>query len=812
VTEQDKHDRDRIGEPMTPAAASTMVDRILHTCGGGRVLCVGADASAVAAAFRRRAVEALAFESATDASALHLPFVDSHFDLVHIDTAFDDQNPQVQADTVREILRVTRGVVSVRARRQSREASERLWLAHGCRKHPLHLGVTPYNELDWPQAGAHVLFERLPPDVTVGRNVADLHGGRDLHMDMLREAGRRSDAHVARYVFATRFIRPGDRVLDAACGLGYGSAILTDGTLADSVLGIDLDPAAVAYAAGHYGAARSRLSFRAMDVQAVADLEPESVDVVVTFETLEHLSDPDAFLAACRRVLTPAGRLIGSVPNMWVDADGRDPNPHHLQLFDRPALEELCRRHFLIEHTYGQTAGGGMKLPDAARSIWDAGAAGTEAEWWLIVTMKDPLAAGSRPVRDRLVPVVANDSSNIYAFDRDYSSPWLSRAMVIIGLRATSDTLLSHLADETLATTAPESADAGAALCVQAYRHLERGAALPADLAMRIATYVDGGGSVPHVLRWRVSLRYVAALSAIQAGHFGTAIRHLEACATSDALAFSPHLATKTVGAAFLLGWIALQRRDVEGARRWWTHGVDQAERVLHCPWTDFVMARRSPALFGLREAAAIVDGASQCASGLALIEHAPERPGIVASQLFESLQEQARRASIGAHDAAVPAADPYGTNAGRTPWSLLDHLDDVTRRQGTPEQVARWHATIDGVPSPALLLHPPMTVDVTIPYGCAGHVKTAVGIHPDAWTQAGAAGCVFQIAGDDSVSARVTLDPHRRHTDRRWVDLALDLPASRADAHVITLSTEATNGEAFGWALFRDLVFTPDA
>jgi hypothetical protein len=90
--------------------------------------------------------------------------------------------------------------------------------------------------------------------------------------------------------------------------------------------------------------------------------------------------------------------------------------------------------------------------------------------------------------------------------------------------------------------------------------------------------------------------------------------------------------------------------------------------------------------------------------------------------------------------------------------------------------------------------------------------VKTAVGIHPDAWTQAGAAGCVFQIAGDDSVSARVTLDPHRRHTDRRWVDLALDLPASRADAHVITLSTEATNGEAFGWALFRDLVFTPDA
>ncbi|MCC7044669.1 MAG: class I SAM-dependent methyltransferase [Acidobacteria bacterium] len=802
---------DRIGEQVTPAAAATIVDRILHTCGGGRVLCVGADASAITAAFRRRAVEALEFACTPDTGVVHLPFAAAHFDLVHVDAAFDGQDARVQADTIREVLRVTRGVVSVRTRQQSRETCERLWLAHGCRKHPLHQGVTPYNELDWVQAGTHVLFERLPPDVTVGRDIADLHGGRDLHMDMLREAGRRSDAHVARYAFATRFIRPGDRVLDAACGLGYGSAILTDGTLADSVVGIDLDPAAVAYATSHYGSARSRLSFRTMDVQAVADLEPESVDVVVTFETLEHLRDPDAFLAACRRALTPAGRLIGSVPNMWVDADGRDPNPHHLQVFDRHALEELCRRHFLVEHTYGQTAGGGMKLPDAARSIWDADAASTDAEWWLIVNMKDPFTATDVPVRDRLVPVVANDSSNIYAFDRDYTAPWLSRAMVIIGLRATSDTLLSHLASETLATTDPESADAGAALCVQAYRHLERGEVLPPDLATRIARYVDAGGSVPHVLRWRVSLGYVAALSAIQAGHFKTAVRRLEVCATSDALTFSPHLATKTVGAAFLLGWIALQRRDVDAARQWWTHGVDQAERVLHCPWTDFVMARQSPALFGLREAAAIVDAASQCASGLALIEHAPERPGIVASQLFESLQEQARRASIGVHAAAFPAMDPHGTNGGPEAWSLLNHMDAMTRRQGAPEQVARWHAAINGVPSPALLLHPPITVDVTIPYACAGHVKTAVGIHPDAWTQPGAAGCVFQIVGDDSVAARVTLDPHRRDSDRRWVELALDLPASRTGAHVITLSTEATNGEAFAWALFRDLAFTPD-
>lgn len=787
-----------------------MVDRILRTCGGGRVLCVGVDPSAVVAAFRRRAVEALGFEYTPAGAALHLPFADAHFDLVHADALLDGGDLHVQAPAIREVLRATRRVASVHTRRQSRDACERAWLAHGCRKHPLHQGVVPYNELDGQQTGAHLLFERLPPELTTGRDVAELQGGRDLHMDMLREAGRRSDAHVARYMFATQFIRPGDRVLDAACGLGYGSAILADATFADSVLGIDLDPAAVAYATSHYGSTRSRLSFRAMDAQAVAELEPESLDVVVSFETLEHLSDPDAFLAACRRALTPAGRLIGSVPNMWVDAEGRDPNPHHLQVFDRPALEQLCRRHFFIEHTYGQTAGGGMKLPDAARSIWNAEAGGPDAEWWLVVTMKDPFAAGSLPVRDRLVPVVANDLSNIYAFDRDYANPWLSRAMVIIGLRATSDALLSHLADETLATTDPGSADAGAALCVQAYRHLERGVALPPDLETRIATYVNTGGTAPHVLRWHVSLRYVAAISAIQAGGFATAIPHLEACATSDALTFSPHLSTKTVGAAFLLGWIALQRHDVETARRWWRRGMDQAERALHSPWSDFVMARQSPALFGLREAAAIVDAASQCASGLALIEHAPERPGVVASQLFESLQERARRASIGVQAPALTAAGPH-ESGGTASWSLLDHVDELKLRQGSPGQIARWHATIDGVTSPALLLHPPMTVEVTIPYARAGRLKTAVGVHPDAWIQPGAAACVFQIVGDDSVTARLALDPHRRDTDRHWVELTVDLPASRADAHVITLSTEATNRGAFGWALFRDLVFEPD-
>jgi hypothetical protein len=77
------------------------------------------------------------------------------------------------------------------------------------------------------------------------------------------------------------------------------------------------------------------------------------------------------------------------------------------------------------------------------------------------------------------------------------------------------------------------------------------------------------------------------------------------------------------------------------------------------------LLDRDAPALFGLREAAVIVDLASQCATGLALSNHAEERPGLVASQLFESLRDRADR------HAAVPPQEAISRAAG----AALDHV-----------------------------------------------------------------------------------------------------------------------------------------
>jgi SAM-dependent methyltransferase len=788
---------------MDQFRARDAVDRVIAALGGGRVLCLGDAASQLAAAFRDRAVDAHTLDVGAQGDSLTLPREVQAFDIVYVRHALDALDREARSSAIRQLRTVTGHGLVLQSAAGARDAVEREWLAEGWRKHPLYQVLVPYTGLDWERDQSTQLFEPLPA-VEIGQTVDDLAAARELHTDMLREPGRRADAHVARYMFARQFIRPGDRVLDAACGLGYGTAILNAITLAESVTGIDTSEWAIAYASAHYGRGRPRVSFTVGDVRSIADLPPASLDAIVSFETLEHLDAPDAFLADCRRVLTPAGRIVCSVPNDWTNAEGIDPNPYHLHVFDRDRLEQSCRRHFFVEHVYGQTAGGGMKLPDAGRTLWRAQRDDRQAEWWLLVGMTEP-SDDVRPMRHGLAGPT-DDRTNVLAFERDYENPWLVRAMVTVGLRTESAELLTALAATTLAGDAGRTADVGAALCVEAYRYLEAGDVLPPALRQRIRRYVAVDLEVPHAFRWQVSLHYVLALSHLQHGQMTEACRALEACATSDALRFAPHLATKTVGAAFLRGWIALQSERINASRHWWKLGVDQAERALRCPWSDLLVNRDEPALFGLREAAVIVDLASQCATGLALLHHAADRPGLVASQLFESLRERAERAR------RVEVAPLAPVQRQEPAWSLLDHAAAIVIREGNADQTATWTLTLDGKFSSALLVHPPACIDVTIPTGHPGRLTTAVAIHPDAWGRPNTSACAFSIRADNAIATTIVIDPHRREADRRWIELEIELPATSCGTHELTLETRTLGSPDFAWALFRNPVFQVSA
>ena len=147
--------------------------------------------------------------------------------------------------------------------------------------------------------------------------------------------------HYHRYLFALRFCEGRD-VLDVGSGEGYGSALLAQ--VARSVVGVDIDESSVAFAARSY--MRDNLSFRTGSALALP-LEDSSVDAVICFETIEHLSEHAVFLGEVTRVLRPRGILVASTPDngVYSEAPGNQ-NPFHVRELNREEFLAIIRAEF----------------------------------------------------------------------------------------------------------------------------------------------------------------------------------------------------------------------------------------------------------------------------------------------------------------------------------------------------------------------------------------------------------------------------------------------------------------------------------
>lgn len=171
--------------------------------------------------------------------------------------------------------------------------------------------------------------------------------GERYHPEVPREMAYE---HWHRYAFAMELAR-GRHVLDAASGEGYGAALLA--RTAASVVGVDLSVEAVAHAQARYGG--PRLRFAQGDVLHLDGIDDASVDLVVSFETLEHLADHDALMAAFARVLKPEGLLLVSTPDRHTYSElSGHANPHHVRELYREEFEALIGRHFARHRLYGQ--------------------------------------------------------------------------------------------------------------------------------------------------------------------------------------------------------------------------------------------------------------------------------------------------------------------------------------------------------------------------------------------------------------------------------------------------------------------------
>jgi SAM-dependent methyltransferase len=146
--------------------------------------------------------------------------------------------------------------------------------------------------------------------------------------------------HLAVYEWIAARV-PGRRVVDLACGEGYGSAVLA--RAAATVVGVDANPDAFAHARAKYTAANATFE-RDMVERWTGD-----VDCVVFLQTIEHVPDPDAVLDHVRALIGPAGVAYVSTPNVLTLAPKgaeRSGNPWHMREYRPPEYGALCARHF----------------------------------------------------------------------------------------------------------------------------------------------------------------------------------------------------------------------------------------------------------------------------------------------------------------------------------------------------------------------------------------------------------------------------------------------------------------------------------
>ena len=147
--------------------------------------------------------------------------------------------------------------------------------------------------------------------------------------------------HVNRYVFARDLVK-NKKVLDVACGAGYGTVLLAES--AAEVFGVDISEEAVLYAKENYSA--KNVNFIAADVEKLP-FENDFFDVVVSFETIEHVDEKkqEKFLSEVKRTLKRDGIFVISTPNKEIYKN-RGENHFHVSEFTFDEFKKVLESNF----------------------------------------------------------------------------------------------------------------------------------------------------------------------------------------------------------------------------------------------------------------------------------------------------------------------------------------------------------------------------------------------------------------------------------------------------------------------------------
>ena len=149
--------------------------------------------------------------------------------------------------------------------------------------------------------------------------------------------------HLTRYNFANLFIKNNAEVLDAACGVGYGTSILSQ--KAKSIIGIDYSKAAIKFAKQNYK--NKKIKF--IESNILKYKPNKKFDAIVSLETLEHINREDGinWIKKCYNILKKNGIFVCSSPLLRI-RNGKPfiTNPHHLYEMKKTELEKILKTTF----------------------------------------------------------------------------------------------------------------------------------------------------------------------------------------------------------------------------------------------------------------------------------------------------------------------------------------------------------------------------------------------------------------------------------------------------------------------------------
>jgi 2-polyprenyl-3-methyl-5-hydroxy-6-metoxy-1,4-benzoquinol methylase len=167
-------------------------------------------------------------------------------------------------------------------------------------------------------------------------------GEKEVPADIYRE-------HIERYRFALDFVK-NKKVLDMACGTGYGSQMMLEAG-ASEITGGDINEESIETAKRSYQ--NQNIKFEVADAVEMPFPVAE-FDLVVSFETIEHLTEADKFVKELARVLKSKGQLIMSTPNREMTRKLMIKNNFHVKEFDREELIKLLAGYFEEIKVFGQ--------------------------------------------------------------------------------------------------------------------------------------------------------------------------------------------------------------------------------------------------------------------------------------------------------------------------------------------------------------------------------------------------------------------------------------------------------------------------